>query len=403
MIRYSGTRSDKVMFNKEEIKSILSDILKCPADEITDEIPLSDLGYDSLKFISTVVEIESKYGIEVLDSDLLPDNFKDVSSICETLKKYFEDKQKLYKCVITDCDGVLWHGISGESSDDHAYTDESTNEFCKLLRDLRGKGVLLAVCSKNDRANIDFMLSLTSVNPDDFAIIEADTPDKSDSISYILNEFGFSADNAVYIDDSDAEIEYVKSRIPEITAIKADYSENFTAKLSEMFSNLPADSIDRTAKFREQKEREKVHRNTSSPEEYNRILDTKIVCNKAVKGDASRLSELSQRANRFNLTGARYTEDEIVNILINRTYSIYKLCAEDKFGDMGLVAMAIVQGDIIENFIMSCRVFGRGFEKKLLNKIESDRGNIIGLYHPTGKNDYCKDFYKNNGVRYELL
>ncbi len=123
-----------MMFSKYEIKSILSDILECPADEITDEIPLSDLGYDSLKFISTVVEIESKYGIEVLDSDLLQDNFKDVLSICETLKKYFgEEKQKLYKCVITDCDGVLWRGISGESSDDQAHTDESTDNsasFC---------------------------------------------------------------------------------------------------------------------------------------------------------------------------------------------------------------------------------------------------------------------------------
>ena len=391
------------MFNKDEIKSILSDILGCQIEEITDEIPLSDLGYDSLKFISTIVEIESKYGIEVLDSDLLPDNFKDVSSICETLKKYFADKQKLYKCVITDCDGVLWRGISGESSDESAYTDESTDELCELLRDLDVKGVLLAVCSKNERANIDSMLSLTSVSPDDFAVIEADTPDKSDSISYILNEFGFSADNAVYIDDSDAEIEYVKSKIPDITVLKADYNENFTAKLSEMFSNLPADSIDRTAKFREQKEREKVHRNTSSPEEYNRMLETKITCDKAVKGDALRLSELSQRANRFNLTGARYTEDEIVNMLNDCDYSVYKLCAEDIFGDMGLVAMAVVHGNVIESFIMSCRVFGRGFEKELLDTIKSDKGNITGLYHPTGRNLYCESFYEESGMRYELL
>lgn len=392
------------MFNKDEIKSILSDILECPTEEITDEIPLSDLGYDSLKFISTVVEIESKYDIEVLDSDLLPDNFKDVSSICETLRKYFADKQKLYKCVITDCDGVLWRGISGESSDESAYIDESTDNFCKLLHDLRGKGVLLAICSKNERANIDAMLFGIPVSPDDFAIIEADTPDKSDSISYILNEFGFSADNAVYIDDSDAEIEYVKNKIPEITVLKADYSGNLTERLSAMFSSLPeSNAIDRTSKFREQKEREKVHRNTSSPEEYNRILETKILCNKAVKGDASRLSELSQRANRFNLTGARYTEDEIVNILINKSYSIYKLCAEDKFGDMGLVAMAVVHDNIISSFIMSCRVFGRGFEKELLEKIKSvNSDGIIGLYHPTGKNDYCKDFYKDNGVSYEL-
>ena len=394
-----------MMFSKEEIKSILSDILECPADEITDEIPLSDLGYDSLKFISTLVEIESKYGIEVLDSDLLQDNFKDVLSICETLKKYFgEEKQKLYKCVITDCDGVLWRGISGESGNDIAYSDEITNEFCKLLHRLREQGILLAICSKNEKANIDSMLSNTCVSPDDFAIIEADTADKADSILYILGEFGFSADNAVYIDDSDAELEYVQNKIPEITILKADHSENLTDKLRIMFTALPVDAIDRTVKFREQKEREKVHRNTSSPEEYNLILETKIICNKAVKGDASRLSELSQRANRFNLTGARYTEDEIVNILINRTYSIYKLCAEDKFGDMGLVAMAIVQGDIIENFIMSCRVFGRGFENELLERIKSDTSDsITGLYHPTGKNDYCKDFYKNNGVRYELL
>ena len=391
------------MFNKDEIKSILSDILGCQIEEITDEIPLSDLGYDSLKFISTVVEIESKYGIEVLDSDLLPDNFKDVSSICETLKKYFADKQKLYKCVITDCDGVLWRGISGESSDESAYTDESTDELCELLRDLRVKGVLLAVCSKNERANIDSMLSLTSVSPDDFAIIEADTPDKSDSISYILNEFGFSADNAVYIDDSDAEIEYVKSRISELTVMKADHSENLTDKLRMMFTALPVDAIDRTVKFREQKEREKVHRNTSSPEEYNLILETKIICNKAVKGDASRLSELSQRANRFNLTGARYTEDEIVNMPNDCDYSVYKLCAEDIFGDMGLVAMAVVHGNVIESFIMSCRVFGRGFEKELLDTIKSDKGNITGLYHPTGRNLYCESFYEESGMRYELL
>ncbi len=127
--------------------------------------------------------------------------------------------------------------------------------------------MLLAVCSKNERVNIDSMLSLTSVCPDDFAMIEADMSDKSDSISYILNEFGFSADNALYIDDSYAEIEYVKNKIPEITVLKADYSGNLTERLSAMFSSLPADSIDRTVKFREQKEHEKVRRNTGSPEE----------------------------------------------------------------------------------------------------------------------------------------
>ena len=394
-----------MMFKKEEIKSILSDIIECPVGEISDEILLSDLGYDSLMFVSTVVEIELKYGIEMHDSDLVDDNFKNVLSICETLKKYFdENSQELYKCVITDCDGVLWQGISGESGEDQAYSDKSTENFCKLLHELRKKGILLAICSKNERGNIDTMLSSAFVDLDDFAMIETNVSDKFDSISHILSEFGFFPDNALYIDDSEAEIAYVKAKIPEITVLKADYIENATERLSMIFSNIPTISTDRTTKFREQKEREKIHKNTSSPEEYNRILETKVVCDKATKEDASRLSELSQRANRFNLAGARYTEDEIVNMLNNRDYSVYKLCAGDKFGDMGLVAMAVVHGDIIESFIMSCRVFRRGFESKLLNRVLSEYDDdVVGLYHPTGRNEYCVNFYKDSGVKYELL
>lgn len=393
-----------MIINKKDIKSILANILECSVENITDDILLTELGFDSLKFISTVVEIESKYGIEVLDSDLLFDNFKNVVSIFETLQKYSENELKIYKCVITDCDEVLWRGISGESGYDSAYADDSTNGFCMFLHNLRKNGILLAICSRNEQQNIEDLLDSTLISSDDFAIIEADVADKADAISSILCEFGFSADNAVYIDDSDAELEYVKNRISELTVIKADYCDNFTEKLTTIFSSLPeSDAIDRTAKFREQKDREKARKQTSSPKEYNQILETITICTNAIQQDISRLAELSQRANRFNLTGEKYTENKIVNMLRDRSYSIYKLCAEDKFGDMGLVAMAVVHDKVLENFIMSCRVFGRGFEEELLEKIKSDnRNDIIGLYHPTGKNDYCKDFYNDNGVSYEL-
>lgn len=392
-------------FTKNEIRIIISDILQCPAENIHDDTPLAELGYDSLKFIASVVEIESKYGIEVFDSDLVEDNFKCIDAICETLKKYFDNKPpKLFKCVITDCDGVLWHGVSGEDGDDHAHPDADTNGLCTLLHTLRKKGVLLAICSKNELANIEKMLAATPLCIDDFAIAEADISDKADSVSFILNEFGFSADNAVFIDDSAAELEFVKVKHPELTVIKADYTDSFADTIADMFAALPeADAIDRTAQFREQKEREKVHRKSSTPEEYNAVLETNITCVKADINDSARLSELSQRANRFNLTGARYSAEEAANMLKSDDCSIYKLCAADKFGDMGLVAMAVIRRNTIECFIMSCRVFGRGFENIMIDKIKSDYGeNVIGLYHPTGKNDYCKDFYTSNGVSYEL-
>lgn len=394
----------KMTINKERIKLILSSVLNCPIEDITDEIPLTEIGLDSIKFISTIVDIESTYNIEILDSDLLLDNFKNILSICDTLEKYSDGNLKLYKCVITDCDGVLWHGISGESGDDKAFSDNDTNTFCKILHDLRKRGVLLAICSKNELQNIEAMFDNTSMSFDDFALIEANTINKADSVSYILNEFGFSSDNAIFIDDDDAELEYVKNKIPALTVIKATNKDDFAKNISNMFSYLDeSNAIDRTAQYREQKEREKIHHHTSSSKEYNQILETKTVCGKATSQDAFRLAELSQRANRFNLSGVKYTETDIENMMLSKGYSIYKLCAKDKFGDMGLVALSVIRDNIIESFIMSCRVFGRDFETELLKKIQLEFGNNLkGVYHQTGKNEYCRNFYEEHGVTYEL-
>lgn len=387
-----------------DIKAILSEILECKPEDITDDIDLAELGFDSLKFINLIVELEAKYDIEIFDSDLVVDKFKSVTSILETLAKYFDDiPPRLYKCVITDCDGVLWRGISGEDGDDSPYTDETTNRFCERLHELRERGVLLVICSKNERGNIESMLKNTPLSTEDFALIETDAADKADTISYILSEFGFLVDSAVYVDDSDSELEFIKAKLPELTVVSAR-NDDYVDKLSSLFANLPAaEAIDRTEQFREQKEREKLHKSTASPEEFNRILKTKTTISEASNDNVERLAELSQRANRFNLTGARYTAEEIAGMLEAADYTVYMLSASDKLGDMGLVAFTVLHSNVIESFFMSCRVFGRGFEYELIDEIrQNHKDGLIDIYHPTGKNDYCKEFYQNRGVKYEL-
>ena len=169
-----------MLLMKEKITEIVADVLGCSVDTIEADTILADQGLDSLKFVSMVVAIETKYNIEILDSDLDFDNFKNVSAICEMLKKYFcHNDKKLYKCIITDCDGVLWHGISGEAEDDRAYWDGNTRELGRLLHELREKGILLAICSKNEYENIVSMLDSTVLSLDDFAIIETDVLDKT--------------------------------------------------------------------------------------------------------------------------------------------------------------------------------------------------------------------------------
>lgn len=390
---------------KTEVRLIVEKIIQTNDTDIQDNSELSEFGLTSLDMISLVVELEREYGIEVLDSDLIFENFKSINSIYSTLKKYIYNDEVVYKCVITDCDGVLWRGIAGEDGADKAFFDANTREFAVLLRDLKSRGVLLAICSRNELKNISEMLNDdASIGLDDFFIIETDCKEKSSSIHKILHQLGFLPENVIFIDDSDFELELVSNVMPTLKCIKAENNNRWISGLSHLFDNLSeCADLDRTEMYRLQKEREKLHVLGLSIEEYNHILKTSATCRTAIIDDIERLEELSHRANRFNITGIRYSQEELRNIIEIKEKTIYVIEASDKFGDMGIVGMSVVDGrGTIESFIISCRVFGRDFESLLLEKIKSSvKEDLVGVYVTTGKNDYCKDFYLNHGVYYE--
>ncbi len=383
---------------KTEIRSIVTDYLQIK--DFDDSTDLKEMGMESVQTVGLIVELETAFGIEVYDSDLNPANFRSVDAIYDTLQKYVKADVPLYKCVITDCDGVLWRGIAGESGEDRAYFDEGAIAFCETLHNLRSRGILLAACTRNERANVEVMLSSpeSPLSPEDFVILEADCTDKTAAVGRILDEVGFYPENVVYIDDTDAELAVLAHHFPELCCVKADDD------LAALFPNLPETTeIDRTAQFREQKEREKVHSCGVSPEEYNRILETEVNCSRVDETMAARLAELSQRANRFNMTGRRYDADELAERMKSDEITAYALRASDKFGDMGVVAMAVVdRDDVIESFILSCRVFGRDFEVMLLDEIKANAKNPVGIYVLTGKNETCRDFYETNGIPYNI-
>ena len=390
--------------NKTEIKEIVKKVLSIT--EIEDSADLREMGMESVQLVGLIVELENKYDIEILDSDLLIDKFSSIDVIFDTLQKYCKDSTPLYKCIITDCDGVLWRKIAGEAGEEAAYSDTETREFCETLAGLKKRGVLLAGCTRNEKKNIENMLNAASIclGVSDFSMLEYNCADKVSAVRNILAETGFYPDNVLYIDDSDQELEILSTAIPELKCIKAYGQDDFIEALASLFYNLPETTdIDRTTQFHLQKEREKVHIETMSAEEYNHILETNFYCGIADRTDAARLAELSQRANRFNITDTRYTVEDITERIDNPGYMVYYVKVSDKFGDMGTVAMAVVCGNgEIESFILSCRVFGRNFESLLLQKIqEMTAAELRGVYVSTGKNDYCRDFYKEHGVNYE--
>ena len=382
----------------QTVKKIPDDIKKLPTNT-----QLIDLGLNSLKFIQFIVELEKALNIEILDSDLVLENFKTIDTLMKMIDKYFSHNCcNIKKVLISDCDNVLWHGIAGEEI---IYTDDNTYKLQTELIDLYNRGVLICLCSKNEFTNI--MEAFNTLNmPLNFSHIllyKINMLDKVSNIKQISKEINLNIDSFVFIDDSDYELGCVKGMLPDMTTIKVDYKNlNFIEQIKEYFSSTSSDK-NRTQQYREQKEREKDKSKYDTIADYNKSLNTKIVCDYAREDQCERIAELSQRTNQFNLSGKRYYTENIYDLLFNSEYNIFTLSASDKYGDMGIVGAAIIkisQNIVIENFFLSCRIFGRDFEEILIDKIKTTYENriIVGIYNYTEKNKRFSTFYSEHGV-----
>lgn len=394
--------------NKEVIFQILSTITEKSKEELInfpENQPLLDLGLDSIKFIQFIVAVEEECHIEIHDSDLLFINFDTMEKLFSTLEKYFENTP-LKKVLICDCDNVLWHGVAGEEK---IYVDSGIEQLHKTLVNLYSNGVLLCLCSKNEKANIDFAFENLDMvlEKEQIAIFKINYHDKATNIKEISDELHLSPDSFVFLDDSDYECGLVSSLIPEVYTVKADYRDlSFIAAINDLFAQNTS-SVNRTKLYKEQKEREKEKLQFTTVQEYNHSLETEATFRYDNAEAIQRIAELTQRTNQFNLSGKRYTEEDIINFMNSQSHTILTLSVSDKYGDMGIVGAAIyeMKADfvVIHAFYLSCRAFGRDFETLMLDEIKKLNKPIFGVYHETDKNKRHQFFYKDNGVSlYEL-
>lgn len=388
--------------NKKKIFELLSEVTGHTADLLAalhGDTPLRDFGLTSIAFIQFVVALEDEFGIEVLDSDLDFGKFSTVNALIGTLEKYFS-KNTLKKVLVCDCDNVLWRGISGEEPTViDAAADAVQNELLRLYN----AGVLLCICSRNQPGNISaaFRQPGMTLKREHILISKVSGNDKPSALREIAAELNLSPDSFVFVDDSDYEIGLVSALIPEITVIRADADDpELCAKIDSCFEGADSD-VDRTKQYRDQKEREKEKLRCQSVEEYNNSLESRVKTSLCAEEDAPRVAELSQRTNQFNLSGARYTEDDVRRFIASDGYRVLSLCASDKYGDMGIVGAAVVRladSPVVEGFFISCRVFGRGFENLLLDEVKRVSPNAGGTYRRTDKNAQFENFYTENGV-----
>ena len=391
------------IMNTQIILDCLAKTLKLTNAEVQNirmDVELSTIGLSSIDFVSFAVELENALGIEIRDSDLVMEKFKTLDCVVKTVSAYLSPDTGTKKCLILDADNVLWKGISGEES---ICIDGDVLRFQQLLLRLYDRGVLLCLCSKNESWLIEesFADSRMRLTKEHFVVFLANRTDKATNILFIADELNLSTDQFVFVDDSDYELAFVKTAIFDIETVKADYtSMEFMQTVEHCFTNvMPTSDLNRTQLYRGQKERQKVKRTTASVAEYNETLHTETVCRTASVQECMRLAELSERTHQFNLSAKQYSEQTLSALLEDPAYTVLSLSARDKFGDMGIVGMAVAKHDIIEAFMLSCRVFDRGFEYILLDKLKEIIGKpLYGVFSPNPKNLRYADFYSQNNV-----
>jgi FkbH-like protein len=323
------------------------------------------------------------------------------------------------KCVILDLDNTLWGGIIGDDGIENIQIGElgigkAFTDLQLWLKQLKLRGIILAVCSKNDESiakepfekHPDMILKLSDV-----AVFVANWDNKVQNINYIQSILNIGFDSMVFLDDNPFERNMVKTHIPDILVpdLPDDPSEYLSYLRScNLFETASFTSEDeqRTRQYQEEAQRAIIQKQFINEDEFLSSLNMHSVVKPFDKFSIPRVSQLTQRSNQFNLRTVRYTEEEISTIIDSDQYLTLDFTLEDKYGDYGLISVIILkkQSDalFIETWIMSCRVLKRGMEKFVLNQLAQQAQKIgvrkiIGEYLPTAKNGMVKGHYNGLG------
>ena len=324
------------------------------------------------------------------------------------------------KCLVLDCDNTLWGGIIGEDGIGgikigQDFPGRAFREFQVICKALKESGIILAVCSKNnfqDAHRVFVEHDAMVLKEDDIAVFKINWENKSRNIEAIASELNIGTDSLVFVDDSEYELAEVRNALPEVTLIQvptdpADFPSAFK-KFIALFDRLEITDDDkkRAERVRQEVGRKAASASTLSREDFLKSLELKLTYFPPSKSELERATQLTNKTNQFNLRTVRMTFEEVKDYAENKGKLIRCIRVSDRFGDYGLVGIALVDliGNlaILTNLLMSCRVLGRGIEGGFISTLAEELAGkgvkfIIGSYIPTPKNSLVEKLLQDNG------
>ena len=324
------------------------------------------------------------------------------------------------KVLVLDLDNTLWGGVvaddglEGIELGDTSPRGEAFKAFQKQIVSLKQRGVLLAVCSKNDfaRASEPFERHPEMVlRMDDFVAFKANWEPKSENLRQMATDLNLGLDSFVFVDDNPAEIEIVRQFAPEVaTLLLGPDPSGHVAQLLDCRwfepKQITQEDAARSGQYRADIQRKTLVDSLTGMGAYLESLEMEAVLGEFVPVDVPRLSQLINKSNQFNLTTRRRSETEVRSVMEDPRCIGFSVRLKDRFGDHGLISIVIGEQTgaalKIDTWLMSCRVLKRQVEDAVLNelvRLARQRGcsRLVGVYFPTAKNEMVRDFYLQMG------
>lgn len=330
-------------------------------------------------------------------------------------------KGKTKKCLVLDCDNVLWGGVLGEDGEDGIkigknHPGSAYLKFQQEIINLYHRGIIIALCSKNNEHEV---INTINSHPDILlrekyiSAYRINWDPKDKNIVELSKDLNIGLESMVFIDDSKFEIELIKKSLPmidtiDLSEVKPSYFYNILKDYRRFDSfSISKEDKNRGKMYKEQTKRIKANLSFSNINDYLKYLKVEIRIEKVTKQLIPRISQLTQRTNQFNLNIKRYSESEIEEFKKNKKKDVLVLSLKDKFGDLGVVGTAIIFYEnnyaLIDSFLISCRALGRKIEsiffQEVLNFIGKKRKlkKVYGVFTSDKKNFQTLEFYKNFG------
>jgi FkbH-like protein len=324
------------------------------------------------------------------------------------------------KCIVVDLDNTMWGGIIGDDGVDgirvgHHGDGEAFVAFQEYLFELSKRGLILAVCSKNNHetALLPFRQRHEMVlREEHFVMFVANWNNKADNITLIKETLNIGYDAMVFLDDNPFERNLVREMLPDVIVPELpEDPADYVKAISELnlFETNAVSALDeqRTAMYRQAAEREMSKAKFTDVADYLRSLEMVVDLRRFEPENLARIAQLAQRSNQFNLATRRYSQADCEAFMKDtETYVPLSISLADKFGDYGIISVVVskVAGTRlhIDELFMSCRVLQRGVEEYVMNwlvQLARQRGitEIAGIYRPTAKNSMVKEFYARFG------